>query len=129
MNRISPIIKQFSRQLRRDMTDAEQKLWQHLRMRQMSGFKFRRQHPCGSYILDFACLPLKLAIELDGSQHSETTQKDTERTSYLEKNGWTVLRFWNNEVLQEMDAVLTKIDQRCNPHPNLPPEMGKELLR
>jgi len=111
------------------MTDAEQKLWQHLRMRQVRGLAFRRQHPCGPFILDFACLQLKLAIELDGGQHNENIQKDAERSSYLQKNGWSVLRFWNNEVLQEMDAVLTEIAQHCNPHPSLPPQMGKESLR
>lgn len=142
MNRISPTIKSYARQLRSEMTDAEQKLWQHLRMRQIAGLKFRRQHPCGPFILDFACLQIKLAIEVDGGQHNENKQKDIERTLYLQKNGWTVLRFWNNEVLQEIDAVLMVIHQSCHlrpshiqhihsqhnhPHPSLPPEMGKEV--
>lgn len=126
MQRIKPKIKENARSLRREMTDAEQLLWRYLRMKQLHGGRFRRQHPCGHYILDFACLEIKLAIELDGGQHSERTNEDAQRTAWLELQGWKVLRFWNNEVLEEIEAVLAVISRGCDPHPNLPPEMGKE---
>ena len=126
MQRIKPKIKENSRELRHKMTDAEQHLWRYLRMRQLLGLKFRRQHPCGHFILDFACIENRLAIELDGGQHIENAKKDTERTAFLQLQGWTVLRFWNNQVLMEIEAVLEKISENCHPHPNLPPKMGKE---
>jgi very-short-patch-repair endonuclease len=100
--------KTFSRQLRRDMTDAEKHLWQRIRTQQL-GVKFRRQHPLGGYILDFACVELKLALELDGGQHNELQTQDNVRTAWLESQGWKVLRFWNNEVLQNTDGVLESI--------------------
>ncbi len=83
MQRIKPKIKANARSLRREMTDAEQLLWRYLRMRQMHGLKFRRQHPCGHFILDFACVEIKLAIELDGGQHGERINQDTKRTMWL----------------------------------------------
>lgn len=79
-HRIAPSTKKFSRQLRNEMTEAESHLWQHLRARQICGKKFRRQHPIGKYILDFACIEAKLAIEVDGSQHSEMQNQDDVRT-------------------------------------------------
>ncbi|OIQ92402.1 hypothetical protein GALL_256230 [mine drainage metagenome] len=91
------------------MTNAETHLWQHLRARQILGFKFRRQHPAGKYILDFACIDAKLAIEIDGGQHNELHMQDNLRTAWLESQGWKVLRFWNNEVLQNTEGVLEKI--------------------
>lgn len=91
------------------MTDAEMYLWQHLRARQILGFKFRRQHPVGKYILDFACIEAKLAIEADGGQHIALQPQDIERTSWLSSQGWTVLRFWNNEVLHNANGVLEEI--------------------
>lgn len=109
MQRLTPYIKDFSRQLRRDMTIAEKHLWRRIRMQQM-GVKFRRQHPAGAYILDFACIESKLAVELDGGQHSELQARDNERTLWLESQGWKVLRFWNNEVLQDIESVLTEIN-------------------
>src|SRR3546814_1612008 len=83
------------------MTDAEQKLWQHLRGGQLDGLKFRRQHPIPPYIADFCCVAVKLIVELDGSQHSE--QADAVRTRYLEAHGWRILRFWDNDALQETE--------------------------
>jgi very-short-patch-repair endonuclease len=71
--------------------------------------KFRRQHPVGKYILDFACVDVKLAIELDGGQHGEMQIQDNLRTAWLEAQGWEVVRFWNNEVLQNIEGVLEKI--------------------
>lgn len=108
MQRLPQHTKNFSRQLRSEMTDAEQNLWQRLRMRQL-GVKFRRQHPVGKYILDFACVNVKLAIELDGGQHGEMQIQDNFRTVWLEAQGWEVVRFWNNEVLQNIEGVLEKI--------------------
>src|SRR3546814_19017315 len=89
------------------MTDAEQKLWQHLRGGQLDGLKFRRQHPIPPYIADFCCVAVKLIVELDGSQHSE--QADVVRTRYLEAQGWRILRFWDNDALQETEAVIDAI--------------------
>ncbi len=100
-----------ARQLRRNATDAESLLWQLLRNRQLDGWKFRRQHPVGPYILDFYCHEAGLAVELDGSQHAEPAQAgyDAERTQALETGGIRVLRFWNNEVLKNTNAVLQEI--------------------
>lgn len=109
MLRIPPDTKDFSRKLRHELTDAELRLWRHLRSRQILGLKFRRQHPCGKYILDFACIEAQLVIEVDGGQHSEQSAQDNERTLWLESTGWKVLRFWNNEVLENTEAVLSVI--------------------
>ena len=101
----------FARQLRREKTDAEKKLWARLRNRKLNGFKFRRQQPCGPYTLDFLCHDVGLVVELDGGQHSEAEQlrHDDERTRYLRGHGLTVIRFWNYHVLLETDAVCRTI--------------------
>lgn len=91
------------------MTNAETHLWQHIRARQILGLKFRRQHSVGNYILDFACIDLKLSIEVDGGQHSEMQSQDNLRTAWLETQGWKVLRFGNNEVLQNIEGVLEQV--------------------
>jgi very-short-patch-repair endonuclease len=109
MLRVPAYTKTFSRQLRNEMTVAESYLWQRLRSRQIHGFKFRRQHPVGKYILDFACIEARLAIEVDGGQHNEMQINDDQRTALLEAQGWKVLRFWNNEVLQNIEGVLEKV--------------------
>jgi len=93
------------RQLRKNMTDAERELWRHLRLRQFSGYKFRRQQPIGKYIVDFVCFEKKLIIEVDGSQHSEQADYDLIRDAWLEKEGFRILRFWDNQVLNETDGV------------------------
>ena len=111
MVRVTPSLKFNSRQLRTNMTDAEQRLWRYLRMRQMSGFKFRRQHPVCGYILDFACADIKLALELDGGQHAVSVESDEIRTKALNQAGWVVIRFWNNDVLINTEAVLSAIHQ------------------
>jgi very-short-patch-repair endonuclease len=113
--------------LRNNMSDAEQALWRHLRDRQLSGLKFRRQHPFGDYILDFVCLENKLVIEVDGGQHRERAVYDENRTKKLQTAGFRVLRFWNNEVLKEMESVKEKIwlvvqQLQTHPHPNPPLE-------
>lgn len=97
------------RNLRKNMTPAEQRLWKHLRGKRLGGYRFRRQQPLGQYILDFVCVDAKLVIEIDGGQHAEQNAYDETRTRYLQNLGFTVIRFWNNEVLQQTDAVLTAI--------------------
>ena len=91
------------------MTDAERLLWQHLRNRELGGYKFRRQRPVGPYIVDFVCLEKKLVIEVDGGQHAGQVELDAKRSGYLDDKGYRVMRFWNNEVLTETESVLTVI--------------------
>ena len=110
----------LQRRLRNNMTDAEQRLWRFLRRKQMSDFKFRRQHPFGDYIIDFVCLEVMLAVEVDGGQHNAQQAEDTARTEYLKRAGFRVLRFWNNEVLSEINsvtAVIWRALQELNPTP------------
>lgn len=109
--RIHPVTKQRSRQLRRNMTDAERLLWRSLRKEQAGGYKFRRQYPHGRFILDFVCLDAKLIIEVDGGQHSEQAEYDQARVAWLEEQGFRVLRFWNNDVLNNTEAVKQAIWQ------------------
>src|SRR5919108_1670960 len=105
LTRISAEAKQRSRQLRRSMTEAERQLWRHLRERQMEDYKFRRQHPLGDYVVDFICLDAGLVIEVDGGQHMERSDYDWVRTRWLEEQGFRVLRFWNHEVLHQLEEV------------------------
>ena len=110
-----------ARELRQDMTDAEQKLWHHLRNRQLSGHKFRRQHDIDHYIADFACTEALLIVELDGGQHADQADYDERRTQHLQARGYRVLRFWNNDVLTNIEGVLTVILGSLAspaPHPN-----------
>jgi very-short-patch-repair endonuclease len=97
------------RLLRSNMTGAERRLWRRLRARQLHGWKFRRQHPYGDYVLDFVCLDAKLVVELDGGQHAERQQDDAARDASLRAAGFQVLRFWNNQVMQELEAVVERI--------------------
>jgi very-short-patch-repair endonuclease len=97
--------KNRSRELRKNMTEAEQTLWRHLRLRQVDGYKFRRQQPIGKYIVDFVSFKKKLIIEVDGGHHSDQVLYDLERSAWLEGQGFRVLRFWDNQVLKETDAV------------------------
>jgi very-short-patch-repair endonuclease len=109
------LIQKRAQDLRKNMTVAEKKLWNQLRQRQLGGFRFRRQVPFGNYIVDFACFEPKVIIELDGSQHAQQINYDVKRTKYLEMLGYKVLRFWNNEVISEIDAVLQTIWNNCIP--------------
>jgi len=115
---------QLARNLRKNQTDAEQVLWLQLRNRRFLNYKFRRQFVIEPYIVDFVCLDLKLVIELDGSQHNE--EVDAERTIFLTRLGFKVLRFWNNDVFTNLEGVLEQI--RLNlPSPNpLPLERAKQ---
>ena len=109
----SPKAQVNARALRRDMTDAERKLWSGLRGEQL-GFKFRRQHPLGNYIADFACLEPKLIVELDGSQHADSQTYDMAREAYLKAQGFEVLRFPSNAPFQNLDGVLSAILHSLN---------------
>jgi very-short-patch-repair endonuclease len=117
------------RALRSNLTDAEQVLWRVLRGRQIAGHKFRRQHPFGNYILDFVCLENKLVIEVDGGQHCSQSEYDEIRTKKLQSAGFHVVRFWNNEVLGEIEAVKEKIwmsMQELEAHPRPDPPLEGE---
>lgn len=103
------IMRQRAQRLRREATEAERALWARLRRRQMLGYKFRRQQPLGRYIVDFVCFEKRLIIEVDGSQHLEQQSYDEVRSRWLEQQGYEVLRFWNNKVLAETDAVVDAI--------------------
>ncbi len=114
-----PIKKDLRRQLRKNQTPAERKLWNCLRNKQLLGFKFFRQYGCGRYILDLFCPVCRLAIEIDGGQHSETKDYDIERTEYLKSENIKVIRFWNNEVLNNIEGVVEEIKKHLTP-PGLP---------
>jgi primosomal protein N' (replication factor Y) len=103
-------------ELRQRLTDAEQELWRRLRRRQIRGLRFRRQTPIGPYITDFVCLEVKLAIEVDGSQHADS-HHDVIRDEYFRKNGYEVLRYWSHDVLRETDAVVESIYQAIKTPP------------
>ena len=91
--------------LRKNATDAERMLWQHLRLRQFAGYKFRRQQPLGNYIVDFVCLQKRLVIEVDGGQHNTQAAYDEQRTAWIEEQGFRVLRFWDDEVMKNIESV------------------------
>jgi len=99
----------LARNLRKSPTDTEQILWLQLRNKRFLNYKFRRQFPIGGYIVDFICLELKLIIELDGAQHLEAENKDAERTEILNKQGFKVIRFWNNDVIDNLEGVLEQL--------------------
>lgn len=107
--RIKPERTDNARSLRSDMTLAERQLWNALRGKQLHGYRFRRQHPIGPYIADFACIEKSLVIELDGGQHQDQVEYDERRTAFLQLQGWQVLRFWNNDVLNNLEGVLASV--------------------
>ncbi len=106
-----PDLVSLSRNLRKNQTDAEKLLWRHLRGKQLGGLRFRRQHPLGRYIVDFVCLEKRLVLEIDGGQHGEEEGqiKDAEREQWLRTEGYQVLRFWNNDVLTNLEGVMGMI--------------------
>jgi len=116
-----------ARELRSASTDAERKLWSRMRNGQIAGLKFRRQAPLFEFYADFFCESVKLVVELDGGQHSVRTKEDADRTKILESAGFQVLRFWNNEVMANIEGVLTEIATVAGvatPHP-VPLPMGE----
>ena len=117
-----------ARALRRELTDAERKLWYGLRDRRLDGRKFRRQYALGRYVVDFVCLEEMIIVEVDGSQHADTAAEDAVRSSWLEGQGFRVLRFWNNDVLKNIDGVLTQISASFSPHPDPLPQAGEGAL-
>lgn len=116
--------KANARQLRKNSTEAERVLWRHLRLRQLEGYKFRRQQPVGQYIVDFVCFETRLVIELDGGQHGEQVAYDAERSAWLQAQGFRVLRFWNHEVLQDIEAVKRVIWEAVTPPSFILPRKG-----
>ena len=123
------LIRERARTLRREMTEAERCLWYQLRAHRFMGLKFKRQKPLGRYIVDFVCLEIGLIIELDGGQHAEQLVYDQRRDCWLKEQGFTVLRFWNHEVLQQTDAVLERLRlwvKQKQPSPPAPlPQAGE----
>jgi len=115
--RNDPVLKQRRRGLRRNQTEAEKALWAHLRNKQFYGMKFFRQYSIGPYILDFYCPNMRLAVELDGGQHNqgESKEYDIVRSEFLKGQGIEVMRFWNNEVLLDMESVLSELGLKVNP--------------
>lgn len=116
----------FARKLRTELTEAERHLWRSLRLKQLNGYRFRRQHPIGPYIADFICLEAKLILEVDGGQHA-ISATDVKRDQWLLAEGYEVLRFWNHQVLAETEAVLEKILDKLRsitPTLTLPPQTG-----
>jgi len=107
--RSNPKTKYRAIQLRKELTPAERKLWSYLRGNKLHGINFRRQHAIGNYVPDFCSPDAKLIIELDGSQHLEQEQYDHERSKYLQSQGYKVIRFWNNQVMSDIDGVLRAI--------------------
>jgi very-short-patch-repair endonuclease len=122
-----------ARKLRANMTGAEARLWRALRRAQLNGFSFRKQHPVGPFVIDFYCAPLRLAIEVDGGQHAEQTKEaDDRRTQWLAEKGITVVRYWNNDVLSNLEGVLSDLlthierlaQAATTPTPTLPLSVG-----
>ncbi len=103
----------ISRKLRRNSTEAEKLIWKYLKTKHLGGLKFKRQEPIGNYIVDFVCFEKDLVIELDGGQHAEQLEKDSARDIWLHSQGFKVLRFWNNEVFENIEGVLETIMREC----------------
>lgn len=116
VRRSTPELQKRAIQLRRESTPAEAKLWGYLRAVHLEGCKFRRQHAIGPFITDFCCVKKKLVIELDGGQHLEQAGYDADRTKYLQSRGYRVLRYWNNDVMNNIEGVFISIQQVLNHH-------------
>ena len=114
---------QRARALRKNSTDVERLLWKHLRAKRLAQWKFKRQQPVGLYIVDFVCFEARLIVELDGGHHADQLEYDEKRTTWLESQGFIVSRFWNNEVIENLEGVMQGIvDSLCaptlSPHPS-----------
>jgi very-short-patch-repair endonuclease len=120
--------REFAHQMRSQPTDAERLLWQRLRHDvKLTGTHFRRQVPIGPFIVDFASRKAKLVIELDGGQHDWQQESDVARTRRIEASGYRILRFWNNDVIENLDGVLSEIQRTLPPTPDPSPQGGGEL--
>lgn len=116
-----------ARELRKNATECERLLWQHLRAHRLQGYKFKRQQPLGLYIADFVCFEARLIIEADGGQHAEQAEYDNRRDNWLQSQGFTVLRFWNNEIMGNMEGVVERVLAVCkanSPSPQPLPRRG-----
>lgn len=111
--KMTPNLTKCAKHLRRNSTQAEALLWSRLRARQVESTKFRRQQPIENFIVDFVSFEKRIVIELDGGQHAVDKNKDLERDRFLSENGYTVLRFWNNQVFKNLDGVLEVIREKC----------------
>ena len=109
-----------AKRLRHEMTDAERVLWREVRAHRFAGFKFKRQEPLGLYVVDFVCYEAKLIVELDGGQHANQQEADAERTRWLESRGFRVVRFWNNDVLANIEGVMQEIEKELSAHTSPP---------
>jgi very-short-patch-repair endonuclease len=118
-------LRTHARELRKNPTDAERLLWQKLRYWQVDGCKFRRQQPVGPYIVDFVCLQKRLIVELDGGQHAERANYDGDRDAWLRDQGFVVLRFWNNDMIQNIDGVMEKIVEKLKSTTSILPRKGE----
>lgn len=115
-----------ARELRANATDAERLLWTHLSARKIAGVRFNRQVPIGPFICDFVSRATKLIVEVDGGQHDSNASADEARTRYLEARGFRVIRFWNNEVLQQIEGVVDEIERALADRPSPNPSRRRE---
>jgi very-short-patch-repair endonuclease len=116
----NPDLLAHSRDNRKNQSTAEKILWQHLRSRQMKGFKFRRQHPIGTYIADFICVSANLIIELDGDSHTERREYDARRDDWLRSKGLLVFRCFNTDVIENMDGLMETVWKLCRERSSAP---------
>jgi len=121
----------FARKLRRDQTDAERRIWSRLRNRRVRGCKFRRQFPIGPYYGDFVCLEIGLVVELDGGQHNDERHRrsDAIRSDLLVARGFEVLRFWDNDVMRDTDAIIAVIARRIEALTRAAPDLSRKRER
>lgn len=129
MKKKTPHRVKLAQNLRKASTDAENFLWRYLRAKQLAGLKFRRQEPIENYIVDFACFERRLVIEVDGGQHAARKLEDRKRDGHLKSSGFKVLRFWNNEILTNIEGVLLVIGGFAGqaPSPHSPPVEGGDV--
>jgi len=106
---LASTMKEYARALRKNMTDAENRVWYFLRGKRLNGYRFIREHPIGPYIADFVCRQQKVIVELDGGQHADAAEYDEKRTEFLKEKGYKVLRFWNNDVFSNIEGVLEAV--------------------
>jgi very-short-patch-repair endonuclease len=119
-------MRDAAKKLRKSATDAEELIWRHLRARQLDGLKFRRQQPIDNYIVDFICFEKRIVVEADGGHHG--TENGNDRDDYLGRQGFKVLRFWNSEILKNIEGVLEEIRRNCIDHPpQTPPVKGGDV--